>query len=233
MRKKNSYILPVLLLAMSMGLFVSGCSEIFSADIADEVPVINGPADSLFTDSKTVSFWWEEIEKVEKYEFQAVTPDFLNPTLVFDTLMVATNFNVSFATEGIYAWRMRGKNEGSETEWVERMFVIDLTAPYLPSSPNHHQDTLSATAVDSLTWSSADAPIDGTAFSVKDSVYISRANDSLTHLLEYYIPVGQPSFVELDVLNDLEGPGTYFWNVVTADRAGNRRVGVQYKFVVQ
>lgn len=229
MRKNRFPSLAFLLLPVA----ISACSEIFSADIENETLTIFSPADSVFTSETSLSFWWEDNELVEQYQMEIATPDFADPTLVFDTLTVATDFEVEVEEEGLYTWRLRGKNEGSATVWTYRTFVVDLTTPYLPSNPNHHQDTIASNTVDVLSWSSSDAPIDGTQFAVGDSIYITRANDSTTVLSRHYLAPGASRSLALDVLNDLEGAGRYWWKVITVDRAGNRRAGNWFYFNVQ
>lgn len=228
-KKSNDWLVFALLL-----LLTAGCSQFISVDISSNTVNLYGPADSSYTSQGLKQFWWEEDVDVERFEIQVVTPDFQNPFLVFDTVMVGNTLEVEF-TEGVYAWRIRGVNEGSETQWTERTFVVDQTAPLVPTGIYPVGDTLDGTftAFDTLRWSSQDPPIDGFTFYVTDSIYLYQRNDSTIVSQRFYREFGTPAILEIDLQNGLSGSGNYWWQIISFDQAGNKRNGGLHRFYLR
>lgn len=208
-------------------LLLSGCTEFFTKDISETEIQINSPADSLYTSQDEVTFWWETNSDIEKYRLQVVSPGFDNPSLIFDTLF---SDHILFLTtdEGRYLWRLRGENEGSQSEYQTRSFVIDKTPPLVPTLtyPGDNQ-VLGASSDDlKLQWQSQDPPINDVSFALRDSVYLFEEKSGNVSLLKGYQDTSQgnnelsigaaiPTISAGDTLS-------FQWQVRSIDEAGNR-----------
>lgn len=226
MTTKNTF--PLLSL-FSYLLLLASCSEFISPNVEKEQLVLNSPKDSLFTRQNEITFWWEENTKAEIYHLQMASPDMESPSSIKDTLTLKNTY-LKFFEEGRYEWRIRMENNGSESIYQKRMFVIDNTPPISPEPINPLDSTyLDATNGLSLVWESLDYPIQDVSFPTKDSVYLYRVLG--TEL--YPIAKKNISFSELktwNISNYLEANKKYVWYVKTFDKAGNGKLSEGFRF---
>jgi len=116
-----------LLLVIGVLAFAS-CEDFIEPDISNKNIAILAPVDSFSGPSLTITFWWEELTGVESYQLQVVKPTFsATQQIVLDTLVADDKFVFSFSTPGAYQWRIRGVNNGSQTNYTVRSFSIDST----------------------------------------------------------------------------------------------------------
>ncbi|MEM7036793.1 MAG: hypothetical protein AAF570_07435 [Bacteroidota bacterium] len=226
-----------MLIAMMCALLLaySSCTEIISPDISGETLTILSPVDSLHTDDTDISFWWELSEDVEQYQLRLTSGNTGNISLLLDTLMTANAVVFTLDPDHVYNWQLRGKNEGSETVWETGTFILDQTSPDKATALRMNGDTLNTGATDTIQWQSVDFPIDNLALPVRDSLILYRKNDSTTVGARIFF--GEYEARELPITSTsptpLNGAGTYYWKVVSTDRAGNRNESAQFKFTVQ
>jgi len=229
MLKPNLFLLA---LACLLG---AGCSEIFSPDISDQPIQLNSPVDSLYSAETNLSFWWEQNSDVEGYELRITQGNAANLALLVDTSLVTNAIEYSFADEGLYQWQVRGVNNGSETAWSERSFILDFTLPEKALAVSFEDDTLTAGNAGSLQWSSLDFPVSGNLYPTTDSIRIYRRNDSTSIGARYFFDETDSRSLDFDSGSPLpfNGPGTYHWQVVSFDRAGNAQVSDFFKITIQ
>jgi hypothetical protein len=229
------YVFPFSIFHFSFLIFLSSCTEIFSPDITDHSLIVNSPSDSLYTSANTIAFWWEKDIDIEQYEFRLTYTTSGNLNLLLDTAFVGNTYNYAFASDNAYHWQVRGKNEGSETVWIERELFVDRTSPDKATATHMNGDTLATGATDTLQWFSADFPLNGTNHPVTDSLILYRKNDSLTIGGKWYFTATDPRMFQITATSPspLNGPGTYYWRIVTIDKAGNRQTSDRFQFVVQ
>lgn len=213
----------------------SACSEFISPDISSKSILLHSPADSLFTSSETISFWWEKDDAIERYHLRITSGPSTNVTLVLDTLMVTNTLSLSFTPDVAYNWEVYGKNEGSETPHISRHFFIDQTTPEKATAAGLDGDTISGGSPDTLRWLSNDYPLSGTSFPVADSLIVYRRNDSATVGAKYFFADSLPKQLAFSSTNPapFNGSGTYYWRVLTIDRAGNKKMSDYFRFVIQ
>ena len=107
-------------------LAFSACESFIERDISDKSIAILAPANNYSGSSLTITFWWQELTGVENYQLQVVRPSFSSTQqIVLDTLVAEDRFVYTFATPGDYQWRIRGINNGSQTDYTIRSFSID------------------------------------------------------------------------------------------------------------
>ncbi|MEZ4850695.1 MAG: hypothetical protein R3B93_19175, partial [Bacteroidia bacterium] len=210
-------------------LGLSACSEFFSINIENQEIEIISPKDSLFVNKNHINFWWEENSDIESYQIQVVTPNFDNPTIIMDTILSGTALEMDL-DEGIYTWRIRGVNAGSESAYFYRLFVVDQTAP-LPAQLLYPPDSAIVSLEDNITlqWKSRDPVINDLTFSVWDSVYLYRKIASQYLLVESFML--EENFSQmLDIHLFLEPSQKYQWEIRSFDKANNKALSPRYSF---
>ncbi len=219
---------------LALLLTFASCSEFLSPDITQKAIVLNSPADSLYTTS-SISFWWEKDPDIAQYQLRITKAAVGNLTLYVDTTLLTNAISYTFPQDAAYQWQLRGVNEGSVTAWTPRIFIIDHTAPDKATASQLDGDTIAPGATALLQWYSTDLPIDGIAYPVSDSLLLYRKNDSVTIGSRLYFGGSVPRSLPITATSPspLNGPGTYYWRVVTVDRAGNRKTSDQFHFTVQ
>ncbi|MEL6252626.1 MAG: hypothetical protein AAFR87_11495 [Bacteroidota bacterium] len=222
---KKSFLYIFLLLT---GFY--SCTEFLSPDVEEESIEIISPIDSLYVSDSAVSFWWEENEDAENYRFQLVSPDFDNPSLIFDTLMLDRLIGLSL-DEGSYLWRVRIENEGSESMYQTRSFVLDNTAPNIPEPISPISGGVLDINTQLLSWQSADSPINGEIYRVKDSAFIFSSGPTPALLGSALIDFESEKKWDISDLS-LEAGKSYSWKIVSIDRAGNRRESGSFSFTL-
>lgn len=224
------------LMAATLTLLASsGCSEFLSPDITSASITLNSPPDSLYTRDNAVTFWWEPDADIERFQLRITQQSGGSINLVFDTIFNDNSLALSFPDDQVYTWQLRGVNEGSQSAWIQRTLFIDRTRPEKATATHLDGDTIPAGATDSLAWYSADFPLAGARYPVGDSLVIFRKNDPTTVGARYYFAVGAPRVqaVSATAPSPFNGPGRYYWQVVSFDLAGNRQVSDQFQFVIQ
>ena len=213
----------------------ASCSEILSPDITDHELEVNSPGDSTFTSNSSVTFWWEDDVDIEQYEFRVTYGPIGSQSLVVDTTLLTNSFTRSLTSDQAYSWQVRGKNEGSVTPWVYRTIFIDETEPDKATATAWDGDTMISGNSATLTWYSTDFPLGGVAYPVADSLLLYRRNDSTTVGGKWYIEAGEAKEFSLSSTapSPMNGPGTYYWKIVSIDKAGNRRASDLFRFSVQ
>ena len=101
------------------------CEDVFVVRLDETVVEIKMPVDDLKTPVSTQLFWWVDTYGAEEYHFQIVSPSFdsIN-SLVKDTFIDTNRIELSLLP-GIYQWRVKAKNSGTETPWSTRLLEID------------------------------------------------------------------------------------------------------------
>lgn len=210
----------VLLLSLAIALW--SCSEFLSEEIEDAIIRVNSPTDSLFTNTNTLTFWWESEANIESYRFQLASPSLGNPTSLLDTLIFEER--ISFVlTQGVFEWRVRGENANSFSSYVGGVVIKDSIPPVTPNLINPQTgDTLSlATSSLSFSWTSGDLLIDGRQFSISDSVYLYRFIGQETALISS-ISGSSPQNLSATLSSVFPGGVVeYGWQIRSRDKAGN------------
>ena len=118
-----------LIIYVSLGCFLSGCSAIFEKSIANQSIDIYIPADSFKTKLYSQQFYWEKVAGATSYRLQIVSPSFNSTSIkrfILDTIMSVNSITVTLSP-GEYEWRLRAQNGGSETAYYTRKLFINQT----------------------------------------------------------------------------------------------------------
>ncbi|MAT90939.1 MAG: hypothetical protein CMC35_09625 [Flavobacteriaceae bacterium] len=97
---------------------------LFESDISEQNVSLIAPGEGTSVPEGTIFFDWEAIDDASTYEVQVARPDFEN------TEQLLYNFEDSLNTAqlslniGEYAWRVRAKNSGYQTEYTTASFSV-------------------------------------------------------------------------------------------------------------
>ena len=114
--------------------FNNGYSTIFFVndfiveDTVSEIPSIGDEINPLTPNgeinSENIFFWWDEVENATEYQLQIVSPNFDAPTeLLYDTMISKAGVRLALQP-GEYSWRVRARNEQSETDYQSLNFEV-------------------------------------------------------------------------------------------------------------
>ena len=79
---------------------IYGCTDIFEADLTEDVVVIQAPGDGVTLEDLTVTFWWEPTVGANFYNLQIVSPSFDN----VEYIVLDSN-----TTQTLYAFTLESK----------------------------------------------------------------------------------------------------------------------------
>ncbi len=100
------------------------CKELTQPDLTDKQINIIAPVDNLVTTSTTNSFAWDPVDGAAKYQLQIVSPKF-DSVVRFVTDSAFTNSLFTYTlTPGVYQWRVKATNAGSQTIYFTRKITI-------------------------------------------------------------------------------------------------------------
>jgi hypothetical protein len=117
-------IIPIIILS----IVVLSCKNWVNVDISDEEVTLISPLQNHVDSLQDKTFSWEELEDVDHYQLQIVSPSFDSIVeLVLDSPVAITFFSTSL-TPGTYQWRVRGQNEDFNTKWAVRNLEVSNTA---------------------------------------------------------------------------------------------------------
>lgn len=123
MKKIISFLLFAIVLT-----FICCTKDFIVKDIKKATMTINAPGENITTPNNAITFWWDELDGVEKYNLQIVKPNFNSVVkLLLDTNITTNKFNYTF-TPGTYQWRVRATNASGSTAYVTRTLIIDTTS---------------------------------------------------------------------------------------------------------
>jgi hypothetical protein len=174
-----------------------------TSDLSQQVVVLTNPIDNFQSNVHTMSFSWQSLYSADNYQFRLSDN---NGVLISDTVIYSNSVVINNLSEAIYNWKVKALNSISQSQFSERTFTIDFTAPIAPYNllPSFGS---TVSLGDSLTWSTA-------SDAVIDSVYI--ATDSLFNNL---ISINESSSPY--ILPALPTIGNYYWKVLSLDAATN------------
>ena len=102
-----------------------GCYDFIEEDIDDEIVSLLAPANNLTTIQLTHTFWWDWIDGAESYNMQLVEGSFGSVTkFLIDTTISKNKFEYTLYP-GVFQWRVKGMNNGSETYYTKFSLTVD------------------------------------------------------------------------------------------------------------
>ena len=104
---------------------VIACNDFIEKDIDKETITLLAPANYLTTIQLTHTFWWNWLDGAEQYNMQVVEGSFTSVTkFLLDTTISKNKFEYTLYP-GTFQWRVKGMNNGSETNFSTFTVTID------------------------------------------------------------------------------------------------------------
>lgn len=120
--KVNFYKIMLQLILVS--IFIAGCEELSETDLSSRKVTLIAPADNIATTSTTNTFAWDPVDDASRYQIQIVSPKFDSIIhFITDSTITRTNF-IYTLQQGIYQWRVRALNTGSQTSYSVHTLTI-------------------------------------------------------------------------------------------------------------
>lgn len=132
------------------------CEEIISVpDISEENIEVLAPLDGATLESEEVTFSWNEIDFVDQYQIQVVTPSFINAnqivldTILRDSLNSFRNFTTTL-NPNFYEWRIRGANDNFTTPYTLQSLTLITGEEEIEAEELSEQSLVIISPVDGL-----------------------------------------------------------------------------------
>lgn len=114
----------ILLLSL-LSVITFACDDFIEKNIDNKAVILNSPANNLTTIQLTHTFWWDLLEGAETYNMQIVEGSFSSVTaLLLDSNITTNKFDYTLYP-GVFQWRVKGINNGSETYYTTFTLTID------------------------------------------------------------------------------------------------------------
>ena len=145
----------------------------------------------------------------DNYQLAVYKGSWDGETVIAPVSVDATSYEGTLS-EGTFYWGVQAQNQTSETLYTIQSLVIDQTPPNIPvlTSPENNA-TVTSTAVQ-FTWNSSDS---GSGIA-QDTVKV-YSDKNLSTLVEAVASTDQQATI------DLADKTTYYWTVLSVDKAGN------------
>lgn len=189
-----------------------------SSDLTDQVVQLNSPSNNIYTNDTSVIFTWNQVPSATSYTFELLrdTPSG-SFTVSLQEGLTETSLSLN---EGVidrdakYTWRVKAKNETSQTAFFSRTFYIDTVAPQIPSllTPEFDEE-FALTDIIVFTWDFGNDP--GVIESAITSVYEIATDSSFSNIVKSGVDI--PTIFN----HTFNSSGTYYWRVKGEDAAGN------------
>lgn len=109
-------------------LGLTGCEDIFEANISEKKVILLTPADSIVSHNLNIRLQWEELDGAREYRLRIASPLLQKPDFYYlDTVILKNTYNVNLPP-GNYQWQVQGRNAGYTTAFETRSFIIDSSA---------------------------------------------------------------------------------------------------------
>lgn len=191
-------------------------SEVFSLtviadstrDLRRQTLLLSLPNNGFTTNIKTQTLSWQKLEAAKEYRVQIASPDFTSASNIKIDRRVTNDTISAVLEEGSYRWRVRAENDQTNTDYAERLLIIDVTAPTAPTLLNPLIDSLSDLPV-VMRWRTSATDWE------RDTLYVygdSAATKNITLL---------PLTTQTYSFKDTTASVSYYWQVRSVDKAGN------------
>lgn len=210
--KKYMYASPLAISSLLVSLtLLSNCKDNVLVDLESKSVRINTP-DSILTNSKTLTLYWEAVKGAYNYRVQIVSPSFaLSANLLTDTVIKSTKLILQNVPEGEYEWRVRAENTNNSPYSYAR-FTVDCTPPFL---------------------SYVTQPVNGYAGNSPVVFHFQRDPQCSKDSLYIYTDTLAATLYTRTVTADTTwsfsaAAGIYFWKIISLDKAGNKATQAYY-----
>ena len=193
-------------------------STVTSIDLNNQIVMLNSPSNNLYTNNNSILFVWDVLEAATSYDFELLRITTSGSETIFIMNDIADNTlsltNAVLNQDGEYQWRVRAKNDTSETAYTSRTLFLDTTVPNTPSLITPvFEEVFTVNETITFSWNYGTDP--GNVTSEITSLFeISTTQD-------FSIITESSTLTEVTLDRSFATSGTYYWRVTGEDLAGN------------
>lgn len=199
-------------------------SMVETDDLTNQVVQLISPSEGIYTQIITPVFTWSNINAADYYELELVNVTNGNQIIHQESDIDDTSYSLNsgiITLDAQYKWRIKAVNSETESNFSERTFYIDRTAPNQPQniSPQNEASVTVNNPVD-FEWSISD-----------DS---GAVTSPITYVIEIATNQNFSSIIETsgtstpDYQYTFTATGNYYWRIKATDLAGNTSANSSY-----
>lgn len=188
-------------------------------DLSNQIILLYSPKNGTVFNTESIDFQWNQLYNATDYKIRII--DAFNET-VTDKVLQENKCNVQILKDGTYSWSVRGQNETSNTSYSSGSFMIDKVQPdnSILLSPTNNEVIMTDSVA--FLWNTKQ----DSGSEIFDSLFVY----SDAELKDVVLSARSVSNSYKDTLST----GTYYWNVRSTDKAGNKSESNEtYKFIKQ
>lgn len=178
-----------------------------TVDLTSQSIILYTPHDGIYTNKDSIRFTWSELYNADSYTFSLKNMD---QQTVIEKKTTTPFVTSAFPEDGSYSWSVKAHNENSETQESCYKIHIDRIPPSGVSlkSPSNNGTIMG----DSVTFKWNRSNDSGS--STHDSLIIAQDEE----LLDVVMSISTENNSYTCTIDN----GTYFWSVISVDKAGNK-----------
>lgn len=203
MHKKLIFISTIALAIFSL----TSCQDFVAVDLGKKAITILAPANNTVSSTYAQLFKWDELKGADRYQLQIAKPNFSAiQQFIADTTVFATQLSYTLQP-GIYQWRVRAKNNSSNTEYVTYNISVDTTLNLASQKvvlANPGDNLYSKMLTNTFTWQT-----------------MPNANSYVLQILSGGSSVSLQSTASTTLNYTFTTEGTYQWRVYAQNNFGN------------
>lgn len=201
-----------------------------TGDLSNQQVILVSPSNNIYTQNITPTFSWNSIAAADTYDLELVNVTNGNNIIHQVPGQTATSYTLPgsvITQDGQFIWRVRAKNEDTQTNFTSRTFYIDRTPPNQPQNVSPANDIiLNDGAIVNFSWN---APTDTGAVTSPIQFTIQIATDQNFNNIIQTDNTSVSSYQY--TFNTV---GNYYWRIKSKDLAGNESSQSSYfKIVIQ
>ncbi|HLN74519.1 MAG TPA: hypothetical protein VK205_14600 [Prolixibacteraceae bacterium] len=195
--------------------------SIYNIDLTLQKTTLIAPLYAATVNRSMLKFSWEKLNANATYHLIVRKDSWESGTVVQELNTANTEFELSFL-DGEYYWGVKAidPQNGSQTAYTTRKFIVDVTAPEIPKLKTPLNNLVSTDYLLDFSWEPADA-----------------SDTKLTYTLEMYqiinnsaVQMMSKTTQQKTVGYNLESPGKYKWRVYATDIAGNQSAYSEFRY---
>lgn len=191
-------------------------SVIASEDLTNQTVQLNSPSDNIFINQTNFFFSWESLTYADNYTFELIRNLNGQQIIYQEDDLTNTTLGISgsnFSVDAEYIWKVKAKNNTSETAFSENSLFLDRVAPNQPTLNSPSNEEVITDSNISFNWLNG-ADTGNVQSTIENTIEISGDFNFSTLLDTAQVTSNN---YQLEINEN----GTYYWRVKAVDAAGN------------
>lgn len=203
-------------------------STVISNDLTNQQVILSSPQNDIYVNFTNITLNWQALPNTTSYSIEVI--NISNGQQIYSNTSItgtSVTLNAPTLTDGIYEWRVKAKNNTTETlQYAARKFSIDTVIPNQPQNvtPANNSVQIINQQV-SFTWN---ITTDSGTVQSPISYKIEFSNNESFTIISQTSNASSSTFQQT-----FSTAGIYFWRIREIDQAGNVSLAsAPYKFTI-